>query len=204
MEINHLITFVLVSALFIISPGPNVFVIVSTSLQAGKIRGLQTVLGTSVAQAIQLLVAAIGTTWFLSLLAQGLFWLKWIGVAYLFYLGISSLISFVKKEAGNLSTGLGSFQRGFWISLTNPKTILFFSAFLPQFVTESANYVEQIGLLSVLFWLVAVVLDSTWALLAGQTKKLIADRDISRIENGVSGALYITASGVLASSNRFS
>jgi homoserine/homoserine lactone efflux protein len=202
VELNHLLTFVLISAVFIVSPGPNVIVIISTSLQAGKKRGLQTVLGTSVAQAIQLVIAAIGTTWFLTLLSRGLFWLKWIGVVYLLFLGVTSLISFVKKEEGAQSSALGSFQRGFWVSLTNPKTILFFSAFLPQFVMESANYVEQIALLSLLFWLLALVLDSTWALLAGQTKKLFAGRNIARIQNGVSGTLYITASGVLAGSNR--
>ncbi|NKB34792.1 MAG: LysE family translocator [Pseudomonadales bacterium] len=202
MELSHLITFVLISSVFVISPGPNVIVIISTSLQAGKKRGLQTVMGTSVAQALQLAIAAIGTAWFLSLLSQGLFWLKWCGVFYLLYLGITSLRSFLRDEQGSKSTAVGSFQRGFWTSLTNPKTILFFSAFLPQFVTDSASYIEQITLLSIVFWLVAIVFDSLWALLAGQTKKLFAGRDITRIENGISGGLYIAASGLLASSNR--
>ena len=75
MEVSQLITFILISSVFILSPGPNVIVIISTSLLAGKKRGLQTVLGTSVAQAIQLAIAAIGTAWFLSLLSEGLFWL---------------------------------------------------------------------------------------------------------------------------------
>ncbi len=202
MEISHLVSFILISSIFVISPGPNVIVIISTSLQAGKKRGIQTVLGTSVAQAIQLVIAAVGTAWFLSLLSQGLFWLKWCGVFYLLYLGITSVRNFLSGNKGSESTAVGSFQRGFVTSLTNPKTILFFSAFLPQFVTDSASYVERITLLSIVFWLVAIVFDSLWALLAGHTRKLFANHDISRIENGISGGLYIAASGLLASSNR--
>lgn len=202
MEFAHLLSFVLISSVFILSPGPNVIVIISTSIQAGRTRGLQTVLGTSIAQALQLLLAAIGTSWFLSLLTQGLFWLKWCGVIYLLYLGVSALLNFFKGTYASSSTALGSFQRGFWTSLTNPKTILFFSAFLPQFVTDSSAYLAQISLLSVIFWIVATLLDSMWVLLAGRTKRFFATRNIEKIEQGVSGSLYIAASGLLASSNR--
>jgi len=202
MEFSHILGFVLISSIFILSPGPNVIVIISTSIQAGRRRGLQTVFGTSVAQALQLLVAAIGTSWFLSLLTQGLFWLKWCGVLYLLYLGIYSLISFFKGSYKKQTTALGSFQRGFWTSLTNPKTILFFSAFLPQFVTDSNEYLNQIAILSIIFWVVATLLDSMWVLLAGQTKRYFANRNIEKIEQGLSGGLYITASGILATTNR--
>jgi len=183
-------------------PGPNVLVIVSTSLLAGKARGLQTVVGTSLAMLIQLAVAAIGTTWFLSLLSEGLFWLKWLGVTYLVFLGINSLYYFFRKSHAKPPSALGSFQRGFWVSLTNPKTILFFSAFLPQFVTDSALYFQQIVFLSLSFLVLAILIDCGYAMLTAKTRWLLAKHDLNRIQNGASGALYIAASGILAGSNR--
>jgi len=95
-------------------------------------------------------------------------------------------------------TATGSFQRGFWISLTNPKTILFFSAFLPQFVTDSSQYGQQIALLSVTFLAIALVLDSSYAVLAGRLRWILARRNFDRIQNGISGTLYLLASALLA------
>ncbi len=201
MEANQLIAFFFISVAFIAVPGPNILVIVSTSLLAGKKRGLQTVIGTSLAMSIQLAVAAIGTSWFLSLLTEGLFWLKWLGVTYLIFLGINSLYHFFQKTPAAPPSASGSFQRGFWVSLTNPKTILFFSAFLPQFVNDSAFYLQQIAFLSVSFWILATLIDSTYAVLVAKSRWLLAKHDLNRIQNGVSGTLYITASGILAGSN---
>ncbi|MBT6057280.1 MAG: LysE family translocator, partial [Gammaproteobacteria bacterium] len=170
MGSSELITFALISFAFIIVPGPNVLVIISTSMTAGQARGLQTVAGTSLAMSVQLLIAAIATSWLLSLLARGLFWLKWCGVAYLLWMGVTSFYKFYHRTPGPGHTALGSFQRGFWVSLTNPKTILFFSAFLPQFANESAPYLEQIAVLSLIFWLLAIVADSFYALAAAKLR----------------------------------
>lgn len=203
MELNQLIPFVLLSLLFIAIPGPNILVIASTSLLAGKIRGLQTVIGTSLAMSVQLLVAAIGTSWLLSQLATGLMWLKWFGVAYLFFLGISALFRFFNRTKSKPPSAISSLQRGFWVSLTNPKTILFFSAFLPQFVSSDASYLQQITILSIAFWVMATLIDASYALLAARARWLFASHNIDRVQNGVSGSLYLAASGILAGSNRF-
>ncbi|MCG8415024.1 MAG: LysE family transporter, partial [Pseudomonadales bacterium] len=90
MTLELYLSFVLVSLLVIAMPGPNILVIVSTSITAGTKRGLQTVIGTSLAMIVQLAVAALGTTGLLVLLNNGLRWLKWAGVLYLLYLAISS------------------------------------------------------------------------------------------------------------------
>ncbi len=94
-------------------------------------------------------------------------------------------------------SGIGSFHRGFWVSLTNPKTILFFSAFLPQFVFPSEPYLSQIVLLSSVFWILAVVLDSSYALLAGKLASMLGNK-FSTIQNYFSSALYLGASAALA------
>ncbi|MCH7816601.1 MAG: LysE family translocator [Proteobacteria bacterium] len=202
MTVDQLVTFLLVSVVFIALPGPNVLVIVSTSLLAGNVRGLQTVAGICLAMIIQLIVAAVGTNWFLSSLTEGLYWLKWLGAIYLLFIGINALYHFFRKTSTPSPSALGSMQRGFWVSLTNPKTILFFSAFLPQFVVANASYLPQIAFLSMCFWILAVIIDATYAVLAAKAKRLLVKYDIDRIQNGVSGTLYVTASGILASTNK--
>ena len=192
-----LLAFVLISVGIIIIPGPNVLVIVSTSVVHGRSRGLQTVAGTSSAMLIQLMIAALGTSWFVSTLTAGFIWLKWIGVAYLFYLGVMSFLAMGRPE-GNSISAIGSFQRGFWVSLTNPKTILFFSAFLPQFVNSSESYLVQIVILSSVFWMLAVLLDSCYALLSNKLTSLLKKRGLSKYQNGASGVLYMGAGVTLA------
>lgn len=194
----EILAFIFVSILVIILPGPNVLVIVSTSVSHGKLRGLQTVIGTSTAMVIQLFIAAIGTAWFVASLTQGFLWLKWAGVIYLIYLGIKNLLDAVSHFEAKPISAIGSFQRGFWISLTNPKTILFFSAFLPQFVSPSESYLVQIVLLSSVFWIMATLLDSGYALVAAKVTSFLRHKKLHRYQSGLSGLLYLAAGATLA------
>ena len=148
MDTTLYLTFLAVSFGLIIIPGPNVLVIVSTSITHGTKRGLQTVAGTSLAMAVQLLIVTVGTTWFVHLISNGLYYIKWVGVIYLLYLGVNHLKAINNKQHIPKVTASSTFARGFLISLTNPKTILFFSAFLPQFVSSIENYHFQYSFLS--------------------------------------------------------
>lgn len=201
---EYLTGFIALSLLFIAIPGPNVLVIVATSISSGRTRGLQTVIGTSLAMLVQLLIAALATSSLLALLSEGLFWLKWLGVTYLVFLAGKSLYRCWHPVANESMTATGSFQRGFWVSLTNPKTILFFSAFLPQFVSSADHYLLQISLLSFCFWTLAVLCDSAYALLASNLKWLVDAQKIRamRWQNGLSGTLLLAASGLLAASHK--
>ena len=194
-----LLAFILISIGVIIVPGPNVLVIISTSITHGRRRGLETVAGTSCAMLVQLAVAALGTTWLVATLAHGFVILKWIGVGYLVYLGISHLLMAARgsKDSAPTST-LGSFHRGFWVSLTNPKTILFFSAFLPQFVADSEPYMMQIMMLSGIFWILAVFLDGTYAVLSGRLAHSLESESVARYRDIFSGMLFLCAGAILA------
>ncbi len=195
----ELFVFILVSIGVIVIPGPNVLVIISTSISHGTLRGLQTVAGTSAAMALQLLIAALGTTYFISVLAKGFVWLKWAGAAYLIYLGIKHLsAAFCKEQQAQVISASGSFQRGFWVSLTNPKTILFFSAFLPQFTIADSPFLPQITLLSVVFLCLAVLLDSAYAMLSSKLVALVQSRGLAKYQNGLSGVIYCGAGSLLA------
>ena len=183
-------------------PGPNIILIVSTTLASGKRRGLQTIVGTTLAMMVQLTIAALGTTLLLATLSQGLVWLKWCGVAYLLFLGVNSLYACYKHKKSERVSATASIQRGFWVALTNPKTILFFSAFLPQFAGPDSAYLPQIATLSACFLLLAVIMDSCYVLLSAKLKWLLASKDIDRIGSGVSGTLFVSAGGLLAITNR--
>ncbi|MDO9317368.1 MAG: LysE family translocator [Gammaproteobacteria bacterium] len=190
--------FILLSAGLIIMPGPNVLAIVSTSIAYGRVRGLQTVAGTSLAMLAQLAIAAVATAWFVEALSSGFLVLKWLGVVWLLFLGVRHLRDAWRGAIASPLSALGSVQRGFWISLTNPKTILFFSAFLPQFVSPESAYLPQVLFLSAIFWCLAVVSDTSYALLSGWLGTLVQGRRLSRVQNGVSGMIYLGASAVLA------
>ena len=176
-------------------------VIIATSLGHGQRRGLQTVAGTSSAMLIQLLIAAIATGLLVESLARGLLWLKWAGVVYLLYLGLRRLLLAGSGETQELSA-YGSFQRGFWISLTNPKTILFFGAFLPQFVSPQGGYAMQIAILSGLFWMLAIVFDSLYALLASRVAQLWRGKYRADFWGRLGGLVYVGAGLALPSSSK--
>jgi threonine/homoserine/homoserine lactone efflux protein len=111
MDTNQLISFALISLGFIAIPGPNILVIISISMTAGKVRGLQTVVGTSLAMFIQLIIAAGATSWLLSLLIEGLFWLKWCSVGYLLWIGILSFRKFSEVRCCHYNPLLGLFRK---------------------------------------------------------------------------------------------
>jgi len=203
MDISLYISFLILSVGIIIIPGPNVLIIVSTSLQHGKTRGLQTVAGTSIAMLIQLILAAISTKLFIQFLSDGFIILKYCGVAYLLYLGISHLkAAFYSKALTEQLSTSASFTRGFLVSLTNPKTILFFGAFLPQFISPNGDYLFQMSILSISFLVMAIALDSCYALLSVRLKPLLEQRNLYQLQNSVTGILLLGASTWLATTRR--
>lgn len=204
MNTTLYISFMLVSAGFILLPGPNVLLIVATSIASGRRRGLQAVMGTTSAMAIQLFVAAAGTVWLASFLAESFIWVKWAGVAYLFYLGCKHLLALSNSDASQAApvSGAATYWRGFFISLINPKTILFFGAFLPQFVSMDYPVAPQIAVLSVSFLLLAAVLDSMYAIAAGIVSSAVNRPTVQRWREGATGLLFLVASFGLAVSRR--
>ncbi len=160
-------------------PGPNVIVVASTSVSHGKLRSLLTVAGTATGMAIQLLVAAIGTTWLANRLADQFYWIQWLGLAYLVFLVIRQ-VRHMRAGITPPATRFGSFQRGLWVALSNPKTILFFAAFLPQFVVSEQAYVPQILLLSLILWSVAVLRDIVYSIFADRLNVFLRNRGSPR------------------------
>lgn len=205
VDLGLYISFILVSSAIIVIPGPNVLVIVATTLTQGRARGLQTIAGTLAAMAIQLLIAARGTALLAETLSGAFLLLKWIGAGYLVYLGYRRFQAAVTLEYFNpLETGTarGSFSRGFVVGVTNPKTILFFGAFLPQFTTTALAIAPQIMVLSITFLALALVFDGLYALAAGKVTELSHNRRVRRWLDACSGALFLGSGIGLALARR--
>ena len=197
------IGFVIASTVLILIPGPNVSLIVANSIAYGTRYGLLTVVGTSSAIALQLALTALGLTATLGVLAGWFEWIRWIGVGYLLYLGARQWTT-APIDLTRTKPQPRSFKaimlRGFAISLTNPKTLLFYGAFFPQFLKPNAPIVPQVALLSLTFFVIAAGLDPCWALLAGRLRGVLAMR--GKLRNRLSGGLLIGAGIGLALAHR--
>lgn len=195
--------FVAASALLILIPGPNVALIVANSIAHGPRSGLFTVAGTSAAMVVQLTLTVLGLSGLLALLSTWFEWLRWLGVAYLVYLGVKAWrapaqdLAVARPDTTGVS---GMFLRGFLVSLTNPKTLLFYGAFLPQFVVPGEAATAQLILLAATFLVIAVVLDSCWALAAHRLRGALGIG--GRTLNRLTGGILITAAAGLALARR--
>ena len=197
------LAFVLATTVLMLIPGPNVALIVANSVAYGTRYGLLTVLGTSSAMVLQLALTAIGMTALLSWLSQMFEWLRWLGVAYLLFLGIRQWLAApvdLTRTRPQMKSLKAIYGRGFLISLTNPKTLLFYGAFFPQFIAADLPPGPQIALLAVSFMAVAVLVDSGWALLSGHARGLLGAR--GRLRNRLTGGLLIGAGLGLALARR--
>ncbi|HJM49696.1 MAG TPA: LysE family translocator [Alphaproteobacteria bacterium] len=191
------LAFVLATIVLIVLPGPNVTLIVANSLAAGARAGLLTVAGTSAATALLLAVAALGMSSLISLLAEGFAWLRWAGVAYLLYLGLQQW----RRPPDPAAPPPGRqriFWQGFVVSATNPKTLLFYVAFLPQFIDPGLAPGSQLMVLSVTFLVIATLIDGAYGLLAGRFSGALADARKARLRRRLSGTFLIAAALGLA------
>ena len=194
-------TFVGATAILMLIRGPNVALIVANSLAFGARAGLLTVVGTSAAMAVQVAVAALGVTALLGALAQAFEILRWLGVAYLVWLGVRAWRAPADGLGRTRAVSPGKiFGRGFLVSLTNPKTLAFYAAFLPQFLDPSAPLGRQMAILSMAFVSTALVIDGGWALLAGRARPLIAR--FGRLRNRLTGMVLVGAAVGLALARR--
>jgi threonine/homoserine/homoserine lactone efflux protein len=197
------LAFVAATTVLMLIPGPNVALIVANSVAYGTRFGLLTVAGTSAAMVLQLALTVLGLAAVLGTLGALFEWLRWVGVAYLLYLGIRQWRAEpvdLTRTRPQARSPREIFLRGMAVSLTNPKTLFFYGAFFPQFISPDRDVTAQVLLLSATFLVLAIVLDGGWALLAGRARKFLAGR--GRMRNRISGGLLIGAGLGLALARR--
>lgn len=200
MATNLYIAFVGISIGVIVFPGPSILLIIANSLQQGVVAGLYTVAGGAVAMLLQLLVALVGLTSLVNMLARGFDVVRWLGIAYLVYLGVQRW-RMGQVEGAPGERGEGShrsvFVTGFLVALTNPGTMLFFIAFFPQFLNTDAAAEPQLLLMAATFIALTLIFDSAYALLSARVGQALQDPRQVRIRNRVSGAILLIAAAAL-------
>ncbi len=192
--------FVLATVLLIIIPGPVVTLVLANSVSYGTRSALRTVIGAGSAATIQIIITGLGMTSVILLLSDWFQWVRWAGVAYLVWLGILAwrhgnaypMVPPIPTSHGRL------FWQGFLVALTNPKTLLFYAAFLPQFIDPAGNVGQQLAILSVTFLLIALCFDSTYALLAGRLRPILLSRRGALWRGRITGSILICAGFGLA------
>lgn len=158
--------FLTITVVLILTPGPVVTLVISTGATKGVRAGLITVAGTSSGNALLLAAIALGLNWVLSHAVYLFELLRWSGAAYLVWLGIQAWRHAGRQESIATDQHI-QFCRGFLVALSNPKTIVFFTAFLPQFVDPTRPAAPQLALMCFVSVLLAIVSDSCWAVASG-------------------------------------
>jgi threonine/homoserine/homoserine lactone efflux protein len=186
----------LAALILLLTPGPAVLYIVARSLDQGRLAGFVSVLSIEVGNFVHVLAATLGLSAILVSSAQAYAVVKYLGAAYLIYLGVRRL--FARDTAHQQPTFQRQslkriFRQGVLVAVLNPKTALFFLAFLPQFADSSkGSFTLQLLILGCLFVLMAIITDSLYALLAGSVGNWFkSTRSFMMLERYLIGAVYI-------------
>jgi threonine/homoserine/homoserine lactone efflux protein len=183
-------------------PGPNVTLVIANGLRYGTRSALINIVGAQVGLAIVIAVVGIGLT---SLVATMGYWFDWVrlaGAAYLIWIGINLVVrpaAIATPDTPPAPPRGGFFLQGMLVLLSNPKALLFFGAFIPQFVDLKANQLWQVAVLGFTFMVFASLTDAGYALLAGRARALLSERRtrlLSRISGGfmIGGGLWLALS----------
>ncbi len=196
LELSRLPVFLLASLVLLLTPGPAVLYIVARSLDQGRLAGLVSVLSIEVGNSFHVVAATLGVSALLLSSALAFSAVKYLGAAYLIYLGLHKLF-FASETQPTVAIERQRlrriFSQGVIVAALNPKTALFFLAFLPQFVDRSRGSVAgQMLALGCIFVSMAIVSDGLYALLAGSVGHwLKGTRAFLVAERYVAGSIFI-------------
>jgi threonine/homoserine/homoserine lactone efflux protein len=186
--------FLAASLLLALTPGPGVFYIVSRTLVQGRRSGLVSVLGIALGNLGNAVAAGLGLAALFAVSALAFTVVKFVGAAWLIYIGVRMLLTPATGDAPEVSRVVPVrhvLADALLVSLLNPKTTIFFAAFLPQFVTARSSPMAQSLALGMVFVVLAAVTDSLYALSAGSVARVLARGRMGRIGRRLGGGLFI-------------
>jgi threonine/homoserine/homoserine lactone efflux protein len=206
-DASTLLVFSAAALALIVVPGPAVLYIVSQSIDRGRLAGFVSALGIAVGALVHVGAAAIGLSSILVSSATAFNVVKYAGAAYLIGMGLWTILSRRDPDPAAVQTERRlrrRFGQGVVVNILNPKTALFFFAFLPQFVDpDQGTAALQIVVLGLVFVLIAVVSDSVWALAAGTASdRLRASRRFLSVQRYVSGSVFVGLGALTAAAKR--
>ena len=204
---STLALFAVAAFVLIVVPGPAVLYIVAQSIDRGRVAGLVSALGVAAGALVHVTAAAVGLSALLMSSATAFTVVKLAGAAYLIGLGLYTIV--VRRETAHTGARVHRrLRRFFWqgvvVNVLNPKTALFFVAFLPQFVDPATGSVAtQIVVLGLVFVGIAVVSDAVWALVAGTASThLRGSRRLLVAQRYVSGSVFVGLGALTALARR--
>lgn len=178
MSIELWLGFVIASMVLLIIPGPTILTVISYSITHGYKARIPLIIAVTLGDSTALFLSLVGLG---VVLAESAFWfqvIKWAGGLYLLYLGVQLLRAGAKGDAIDFSSASPSSKKLFWntylVTALNPKGIIFFVAFLPQFINPAADASMQLWILAVTFVALATFNASLYALFAGQARRFLS------------------------------
>jgi threonine/homoserine/homoserine lactone efflux protein len=193
MSLQVYLAFIAACIALALLPGPIVTLLIANGLRHGTRAALTNIAGVQLGLVIALTVVAIGLTSLMATMGYWFDWVRFAGAAYLVWLGIKlirSPVEGVSADAPPPPPRGGFFLQGFVVALSNPKLLVFFGAFLPQFMDMNKDHISQVAVLGVTFMVIAGLTDATYALLAGRARKFFSARR-TRLLSRVSGGFMI-------------
>ena len=200
MSLQLYFAFVAACVALALLPGPIVTLVIGNGLRYGTRAALTNIAGAQAGLAIVIGTVAVGL---MSLMATMGYWFDWVrfaGAAYLVWLGVklirSPVVGLDADAAPPPPPRGGFFLQGVLVLLSNPKVLVFFGAFIPQFMDRSRDHVSQVALLGVTFMVIAGMTDAIYALLAGRARVFFSARRtrlVSRISGGfmIGGGIWL-------------
>ena len=192
MSLEIYLAYVLACAVITLIPGPTVTVIIGNSLAHGTRAGLLNVAGTQLGLAVMMGILVVGLSSVIAAMGWLFDWVRIAGAIYLVWIGWKLLRApEALGDARNAGAPRGGFVlQGFLVLMSNPKALLWFGAFIPQFVDPKGNYVAQIALLGVTAMAVALVSDGAYAVVTGKAGFFLRKDKVSLVSRA-GGTLLI-------------
>jgi threonine/homoserine/homoserine lactone efflux protein len=199
MSLQLYLAFVVACIALALLPGPVVTLVIANGLRHGTRAALTNIAGVQAGLAIVIGIVAIGLTSLMATMGYWFDWVRFAGAAYLVWLGIRLIRAPVKgvdADAPPPPPRGGFFLQGFLVLLSNPKVLVFFGAFIPQFMDLSKDHVTQVALLGATFMITGAITDSIYALLAGRARLFFSGkrtRLLSRVSGGcmIGGGIWL-------------
>ena len=199
MSLQLYLAFVAACIALALLPGPMVTLVIANGLRHGTRAALTNIAGAQLGLAIVIGIVAVGLTSLMATMGYWFDWVRFAGAAYLVWLGIKLIrapVVGVDVEAPPPAPRGGFFLQGLLVLLSNPKVLVFFGAFIPQFVDLSKDHASQVALLGVTFMVIAGLTDALYGLLAGRARLFFSARRtqaLSRVSGGfmIGGGIWL-------------
>jgi homoserine/homoserine lactone efflux protein len=206
MNFNLWLSFVGTVLIIGITPGPSVLLATANSMNHGARKTIGTILGDLSANTLQIILSSIGLASIIITSGEVFGLIKWLGVAYLIYMGIMKIVSNPKvgefKKVTREKSFLKLYSEGFFMSAANPKAIVFFAALFPLFIEPYLAFVPQVVILGSTYLAIDGICLLVYVNFASRLKTYLEDKEKIHLQNRIIGALLIFSGLMLSTIKR--